>query len=98
MSELNFSKCPHCECEHFYRQKDFNRAIGCLVIMAGAILVPFTYGLSLAIVAGIDWFLYKRVPDEAVCYKCREEFKNIEIPVRILPFDHHIAELYEEPD
>lgn len=93
-----FDQCPHCNCTHFYRQKDFNRSIGCLVILAGAVLVPFSYGLSLVVVAMIDWFLYKRVPDEAVCYKCRDVFKNVSIPENIKPFDHHIAELYEEPD
>ncbi len=98
MSEFDISKCPHCNCKHFYRQKDFNKVIGCFVILTGAVFVPFTYGLSLLLVAVIDWFLYKRVADEAVCYKCREEFKNIEIPDNIKPFDHHIAELYEEPD
>ena len=60
--------------------------------------MPFTYGLSLVVVAIIDCLLYKRIQDEAVCYKCREEFKNVDIPERIKPFDHHIAELYEEPD
>ena len=98
MSELDFSKCPKCECKHFYHQKDFNRAIGCLMILAGAILVPFTYGLSLAVVAAMDWYLYKKVSDEVVCYKCREKFNNVDIPEHITPFDHHIAELYEEPD
>lgn len=95
---MEFEHCPHCECKHFYRQKNFNRAIGCLIILAGAIFVPFTYGLSLMVVALIDWFLYKRVPDEAVCYKCREIFNDVKLPAHIKPFDHHIAELYEEPD
>lgn len=98
MSKFDFSKCPHCECEHFYRQKDFNRAIGCLVILIGAVFVPQTYGLSLVIVAIADWILYRRVADMVVCYKCREEFINIDIPEHITPFDHHIAELYEEPE
>ena len=95
---MEFDNCPKCNCEHFYQQKDFNRAIGCLVILVGAILVPFTYGLSLAVVAIIDWFLYSRVPDEMVCYKCREVFKDTKISQKIKPFDHHIAELYEEPE
>lgn len=98
MNEFDFSQCSLCGCEHFYRQKDFNKAIGCLVILSGAVLVPFTYGLSLVVVAIIDWLLYKRISDEAVCYKCREEFKNVDIPECIKSFDHHIAELYEEPD
>lgn len=95
---MDFSQCPSCGCKHFYHQKDFHRAVGCLVILGGAILVPFTYGLSLMAVAIIDWFLYKRVPDEAVCYKCCAVYKNVRIPDGMTVFDHHIAELYEEPD
>jgi len=95
---MDFSQCPSCGCKHFYHQKDFNRTIGCLIILASAILVPFTYGLSFIIVAIIDWFLYMRVPSEAVCYKCRTVYKNVQIPDQIKVFDHHLAELYEEPD
>ncbi len=95
---VDLSHCPSCSCEHLYRQKDFNKTIGCLVIIAGAILVPFTYGLSLLVVAVVDWVLYQRVPDAVICYKCRSIFKDIDIPDKINVFDHHIAEMYEESD
>ncbi len=95
---FDFSICPVCEGSQFYRRKDFNSAIGCMVILAGAILVPYTYGLSLLAVAVIDWIMYKRVPDSGVCYACKAEFKGfVDIPNVIVPFDHHTAELYEEP-
>jgi hypothetical protein len=49
-------------------------------------------------VALIDWLLYNQVPDSIVCYKCKGEFFGIKhIPKNISPFDHHIAEIYEEP-
>ena len=93
-----FNKCPACSGSHFYRQKDFNRLLGCGIILFGILLVPITYGISLAIVALVDWFLYNRVPDTIVCYKCKGEFFGIHsIPKNITSFDHHIAELYEEP-
>jgi len=95
---MDFSKCPQCGCKDFYRQKHFNRTTGCLFILAGALLVPFTYGLSLGVVAMIDWFLYKRTEDEVVCYQCREIFKEIQIPEEIKMFNHHLAELYVEPE
>ena len=67
-------------------------------LVFGILLVPVTYGISLAIVAIVDWFLYNRVPDTIVCYKCKGEFFGIlSIPKNITTFDHHIAELYEEP-
>jgi len=95
---MKFEKCPACESSHFYLQKDFNKVLGCGIIIVGIIFVPMTYGLSLAVVALIDWLLYNQVPDSIVCYKCKSEFFGIKvIPKKILPFDHHIAELYEEP-
>ena len=95
---MMFEKCPACKSSHFYLQKDFNKILGCGIIIVGIIFVPMTYGLSLAVVALIDWLLYNQVPDSIVCYKCKGEFFWIKvIPKKILPFDHHIAELYEEP-
>ena len=95
---MSFEKCPACESSHFYIQKDFNKILGCGIIILGIIFVPITYGLSLAIVALIDWLIYNQVSDSIVCYKCKGEFFGIDsIPKKILPFDHHIAEMYEEP-
>ena len=42
----------------------------------GAVLVPFTYGLSLPVVFLIDLILYRRVADMAVCYLCRAEYRG----------------------
>jgi len=50
------------------------------------------------VVAVIDWFLYKHVQDEAVCYRCHTIYKKVHIPDQMKDFDHHFAELYEEPD
>ena len=61
-----FKECPACSGSHFYRQKDFNRLFGCGFIIFGILLVPHTYGISLPIVALVDWFLYSRVPDTIV--------------------------------
>ena len=54
---MKFEKCPACESSHFYLQKDFNKILGCGIIIVGIIFVPMTYGLSLAVVALIDWLL-----------------------------------------
>ena len=97
-SSFDFSLCPICECKHLYKKKDFNQALGCLVILIGALFVPWTYGISLLVLSIIDYFLYQRVKDSIECYKCKTEFKNIEVPIALQPFDHHIAELYEKYD
>jgi len=96
-SNLDFVECPVCGCEHFYRKKDFNQAVGCIVILIGALLVPWTYGISLLVLSIIDYLLYRRVKDSVECYKCKSEFKDVIVPDKLTPFDHHIAELYELP-
>jgi hypothetical protein len=40
--------------------------------------------------------LYSRIKDSIECYKCKVEFKNVEVPQNFTNFDHHIAEIYEE--
>lgn len=85
-----------CGCEVFYRQKDFNPALGCCVVAFAAILVPWTYGLSLLPAAALDWWLYRRTPDVAVCYHCRSQFRGYSMPAAIRGFDHFLAEKYEE--
>jgi len=94
-SQIDFSICPVCGCGQFYRKKDFNQALGCSIILIGAILVPFTYGLSMLVFALLDYFLYRRIKDTAACYKCRSEFKEITVPRELEPFNHHRAEIYE---
>lgn len=95
---LDFTECPVCGCKDLYRKKDFNQAIGCIIILIGAVLVPWTYGLSLLVLSLVDYLLYRRIKDSAECYKCKSEFKDTGIPHHLKPFDHHIAELYESPN
>ena len=94
--EKIFERCPICGCRQFYLQKDFNQALGCLIMLVGIILVPWTYGLSLPVFAACDWILHKRVPSIAVCYKCLSEFRGFKIPERFKPFMHHIGAKYDK--
>ena len=90
-----FEKCPVCGCTQFYLQKDFNQALGCLVMLLGIVLVPLTYGLSMVIFAGIDWILFRRVPTMVVCYRCGGEFRGISFPDHFKCFMHHIGVKYD---
>jgi len=92
-----FDNCPFCECRQFYIMKDFDRLIGCAVVLLGIILVPFTFGLSLPFLALFDWLLYKNVPFIIVCYRCGCEFKGFKVAVkRFKPFMHHIGLKYDK--
>ncbi len=89
-------ECAVCKSTRLYRQRAFNRFLGIAVVVVGAVLVPFTYGISLPAVFLIDLILYRRVPEMAVCYLCRAEYRGIQVPKRILPFRHHLAAGYEK--
>ena len=68
--------CPLCGCRHLYRQRDFNRALGCLLVVAGAALVPWTFGLSLPVFGLVDLWLYRRLKDAVVCYRCDTVYRD----------------------
>ena len=91
-----FDRCPVCQGRQFYTSKDFNQFIGCLIMLVGIILVPFTYGLSLPVFALVDWILHKRVLTIVGCYKCGSEFRHFPIPKHLKPFIHHIGLKYDK--
>ncbi len=62
--------CPVCGCPDLYRQRDFNRKLGFMIVLVGAILAPWTHFISIAVCALIDVILYYVVPDAAMCYYC----------------------------
>jgi hypothetical protein len=68
--------CLLCDCPHLYRQRDVNRALGCLLVAVGAALVPWTYGLSLVLLAGVDLWLYLRLGFSVVCYRCDTVYRD----------------------
>ena len=69
-------RCPLCACEHLYGQKDVNRALGCALVLLGAIFVPWTFGLSLILLSGLDLLLYYRLPKAVVCYRCDTVYRD----------------------
>lgn len=91
-----FDVCPVCRCRQFYLAKDFNQAVGCLVIAVGIMCVPFTYGLSLPVFAVVDWFLFWKVKTMIVCYQCGSEFRGFEISQHLKSFQHHIGLKYDK--
>ena len=89
-----FSSCPLCRGGQFYLSKDFNKTLGFALLGISIVLVPWTYGLSLPVLALIDWILYKKVPMIANCYRCGSIFRGFHLPEALKPFDHHTAIQY----
>jgi rubredoxin len=79
--------CPLCGCRHLYRQKDVNRALGCALVAVGAALVPWTFGLSLLAFGLVDLWLYRRLAEAVVCYRCDTVYRDARPLPRQTPFD-----------
>lgn len=70
--------CVVCGYDRLYTQKDFNRKVGLAVVVVGAVLSPWTYGLSLLACMGLDYGLYRFVPEITVCYGCHTIHRGFE--------------------
>jgi hypothetical protein len=68
--------CPLCGCRHLYRQRDVNRLLGCGLVVLGAVLVPWTFGLSLVVFGLVDLWLYRRLKEAVVCYRCDTVYRD----------------------
>lgn len=95
MKSEGISTCHACGSKDLYLQKDFPRKIAIPIVIAGAIAVPWTYGISLLAVALIDFIIYQCVPWVTVCYKCRKEYRGFPVNPAHKEFDRHIDELYQ---
>lgn len=82
------TRCPVCGEDKLYVQKRFSQKLGCLIIAAGAAAVPWTYGLSLAVCALLDLFLYRLLPTITVCYVCATRIAGVPVNPQ-----HHAYEL-----
>ena len=91
-----FDYCPVCRCRQFYISKDFNQFVGCLIMVIGIVLVPWTFGLSLPVFALVDWLIHKKVASIINCYKCGTEFRGFNTQDRFKPFLHHIGLKYDK--
>jgi Zn ribbon nucleic-acid-binding protein len=70
--------CVACGYDRLFAQKDFNRKLGLVLVLIGAALSPWTYGLSLLAFMGCDYALYRFVPEITVCYGCDAIHRDFE--------------------
>ncbi|HET7294103.1 MAG TPA: hypothetical protein VFM88_16875 [Vicinamibacteria bacterium] len=89
-------RCPACDGEQLYVQRDFNQKAGLAIVVVGAALAPFTpYYASLVVAALVDAALYALLPEITVCYRCHAHFRGFRRNPRHQSFDLHLAEQYE---
>lgn len=90
--------CPACGGTLLYVQRDFNQKAGLAVVVAGALLAPFTpYYASLVVAALVDAGLYAALPEITICYRCHAHLRGFARNPRHQAFDLHLAEQYDTP-
>ncbi|MFQ5700239.1 MAG: hypothetical protein ACE5HU_00155 [Acidobacteriota bacterium] len=89
------SACTVCGNDGLFIQKQFNQKAGCLIVGLGAALVPWTYGLSLAVCALVDFLLYRVLPLTTVCYVCDTRYLDTPVNPDHKPYDLLTAQTFE---
>jgi len=78
-------ECALCGTNEFFIQKDFNRRLGLFVVIISALvafLVMVRYGhlYGFPVFLGvtlIDWWIYQRMRNVAVCYLCHTIYRGV---------------------
>jgi hypothetical protein len=95
-------RCPVCGGSDFYGRKDFDPKVGLTVVVIGIVISASFYWFKrdliaysiLAAATLVDLFIYGRLKDLSVCYRCHTEFRGPE--ARNSPaFDLHTADVLE---
>ncbi|MFQ5792729.1 MAG: hypothetical protein ACE5JI_19840 [Acidobacteriota bacterium] len=97
-------RCPQCDNGQFYLRKDFPQQLGCLAVIITVALSSIALALwgffpSLSVLFAatlIDFWLYHRLPEVTVCYRCHGELRGFKPNPSHRPFDIHRAEEYEQ--
>ncbi|MFT6068532.1 MAG: hypothetical protein ACJAT2_002313 [Bacteriovoracaceae bacterium] len=99
-TEGRLCDCPVCERKDFFQQKDFSRKIGVLLFVIAACFVPWTYGISLIVLWLVDLFLFRRIPNVVICYKCQTNFRGLSNLKEIPQFNHEMNDriIYSDHD
>ncbi len=87
--------CPLCGDDKLFQQKDFPTKVGCLILAVGAALVPWTWGLSLPVLALADLALYRALPSVTKCYVCGAQLRGLPLSPDHGPFDLLAARTWE---
>ena len=108
-SEGILKDCPGCQRQDFYSQKDFNRKLGVIFFVIAAIistvmlwkgLGPQWYLSTFIVLYAVDFFLFRRLNQIAICYKCNAIFRDVKNISEIHGFDHEMNDriVYSDHD
>ena len=87
--------CPVCGGKELHQHKDFNKKLGFVILVFGAVLIPYTYAVSFIIAAILDAILYPFFPMMQVCYNCNSEMRGYQTNPKLDRFSHETKAHYE---
>jgi hypothetical protein len=101
--DSSIDRCPVCSGTDFYIRKDFNPRVGLTVVIIGGLISAGFYWFEqdliaysiLGAAALIDLFVYGRLKDVTVCYRCHSEFRG-GYRRTAGAFDLHTADVLEQ--
>lgn len=96
-------RCPVCSGADFYLRKDFDPTLGLAVVIVGAVISGIFYWFGQDLIAYailgaatlVDLFVYGRLKDVTVCYRCHTEFRGAYTRTANA-FDLHTADVLEQ--
>ena len=102
-TDSTVDRCPVCSGTDFYLRKDFDPKIGVTVVAIGALISAVFYWFEqdliaysiLGLAALIDLFVYGRLKDLTICYRCHSEFRGT-YNRTASAFDLHTADVLEQ--
>jgi hypothetical protein len=90
-------RCLQCGRDRFWLRRDFAPRWGIAIVIAGAVLAPFTRYVSLGVTALLDLVLHRALPDVTICYWCDSEYRRFAKNPVHRAFDLHVAERFSRP-
>lgn len=88
-------RCVFCADTDFYVEKDMPRALGLSLVLVAAALVPWTYGISIIVVAFFQVPFFLLLSMRHVCYGCQALYRRFPTKASSRPFDHELATMRE---
>lgn len=91
--------CPGCARKDFYSQKDFNRTLGVTIFIIAALISTYMLWIGLGpewylstfiVLYAFDFFLFRRLNQIAICYKCAAIFRDVKNINEIAGFNHEM--------
>ncbi|MDP6354292.1 MAG: hypothetical protein QF473_04285 [Planctomycetota bacterium] len=103
LDEKTIEHCLVCGGDDLYVRKDFKQMAGAFVVTSAVVVATIAYYytanmlwpiLVLVISAMVDAALYRFIPDMTACYRCKAEYRGMNLNPEHGNYSHYTAERY----